>query len=365
MRSPTRRGFTLIELLVVIAIIAVLIALLLPAVQAAREAARRAQCVNNLKQIGLGLHNYHQTHNNFPMGGTMSPRGFGYNIPYDDWAVWSAQALMLPFMEQTPLYNAANFSYAPEGGGDRADAINSTVYNTNLNIYLCPSDGQAGKACNNSYMSCYGTTTQMPEYYPGGQWSGWNPPIVGSTGLFAVWISYGISDCIDGTSNTIAYSEAIAGNNQNGNGSFYIGNGMMPYSGGTNPKVYDGYTVQAAILQDLAACATQFQAKQGGGNVSGRRGWRWSEGIPGFSMFNTIQTPNDPTYPVNVCRADCSAGCNQDQSLSVRASSFHSGGVNACMADGSVKFFKSTISRNTWWALGTKANAEVIDANSQ
>src|SRR5947209_17520878 len=120
-------GFTLLELLVVIAIIAALIALLLPAVQAAREAARRSQCVNNLKQIGLGLHNYHSTHNSFPMGGTMAPRGVGYGIPYDDWAVWSAQALMLPYMEQSPLYNAANFSFAAEGGGDRADAINGTV----------------------------------------------------------------------------------------------------------------------------------------------------------------------------------------------------------------------------------------------
>src|SRR3982751_6049520 len=105
MCSDRRRGFTLIELLVVIAIIAVLIALLLPAVQAAREAARRSQCVNNLKQIGLGLHNYHSATSVFPMGGSMAPRAAGQSIPFDDWSVWSAQALMLPYMEQTPLYN--------------------------------------------------------------------------------------------------------------------------------------------------------------------------------------------------------------------------------------------------------------------
>jgi prepilin-type N-terminal cleavage/methylation domain-containing protein/prepilin-type processing-associated H-X9-DG protein len=361
MRSPTRRGFTLIELLVVIAIIAVLIALLLPAVQAAREAARRAQCVNNLKQIGLGLHNYHQTNNGFPMGGTMSPRGFNYTIPYDDWAVWSAQALMLPFMEQTPLYNAANFSYGPEGGGDLADRINSTVYNTNLNIYLCPSDGMAGKFCNNSYMACYGTTTKMPEAYPNGAWGN----DVGSSGLFAVWTSYGIADCIDGTSNTIAYSEAMAGNNQNNNGNYYIGNGQAADGGNSAAKVPDAYTAQALVLAELANCATKFTTKALPGSVGGRRGWRWSEGIPGFSMFNTIQTPNDSIYNVNYCRQDCDGGCNMDQATSVRASSFHSGGVNACMADGSVKFFKNTINRNTWWALGTRATGEVIDANSQ
>src|SRR5215216_5059201 len=119
-----RRGFTLIELLVVIAIIAVLIALLLPAVQAAREAARRAQCVNNLKQIGLALHNYHQTANSFPMG--MSLAYDPNNGVYQDWTDWSAHALLLPYLEQTPLYNAANFSWACCFDSPQADLINST-----------------------------------------------------------------------------------------------------------------------------------------------------------------------------------------------------------------------------------------------
>src|SRR5437763_3583178 len=97
MTSPTRRGFTLIELLVVISIIAVLIALLLPAVQSAREAARRAQCLNNLKQIGLGLHNYHSTHNAFPLSETVA-YSYGYN---SDWGSWSAHALLLGYMEDS------------------------------------------------------------------------------------------------------------------------------------------------------------------------------------------------------------------------------------------------------------------------
>ena len=104
-RRVRRFGFTLIELLVVIAIIAVLIALLLPAVQAAREAARRAQCVNNLKQIGLGLHNYHQVNNSFPLGASLAPFALGQTYTWSD---WGANAQLLSFLEQTPIYNSIN-----------------------------------------------------------------------------------------------------------------------------------------------------------------------------------------------------------------------------------------------------------------
>src|SRR5262245_43578287 len=128
MKARTRLGFTLIELLVVIAIIAVLIALLLPAVQAAREAARRSQCINNLKQIGLDLHNYHSSQNSFPMGMSMAwIADGGY---YADWTNWSAHALLLGYLEQQPLYNAANFLHPCCFSGTLADTMNRTVYLT-------------------------------------------------------------------------------------------------------------------------------------------------------------------------------------------------------------------------------------------
>src|SRR5437868_1405501 len=118
-----RRGFTLIELLVVIAIIGVLVALLLPAVQSAREAARRSQCSNNLKQIGVALHNYHSAHDVFPLGSSYQP--YAPPATSNGWDCWSAQALMLPFMEQNAIYGAINFNFAPGQTSQPGYFINS------------------------------------------------------------------------------------------------------------------------------------------------------------------------------------------------------------------------------------------------
>src|SRR4051794_5568988 len=136
--SRERRGFTLIELLVVIAIIAVLIALLLPAVQAAREAARRSQCVNNLKQIGLAIHNYEQTNGAFPSGGLPAAASV-LNPATTLYGVWSAHARFLPFMEQTTIYNSINFAFRGRGDGTNAEPQQSTAFTARITTFLCPS----------------------------------------------------------------------------------------------------------------------------------------------------------------------------------------------------------------------------------
>src|SRR5271165_6477704 len=140
--ARNRRGFTLIELLVVIAIIAVLIALLLPAVQSAREAARRIQCTNNLKQIGLAMHNYHTANNTFPQGVSASFNTAPYG-PCIAWSGWSAQALMLGYMEGNTIYNACNFNIDPFSS-PVSPLINGTAVYTKIAAFLCPSDGNAG-----------------------------------------------------------------------------------------------------------------------------------------------------------------------------------------------------------------------------
>jgi prepilin-type N-terminal cleavage/methylation domain-containing protein len=221
----SRKGFTLIELLVVIAIIAVLIALLLPAVQSAREAARRIQCTNNLKQIGLALHNYHSANNSFPMGGTaQSPAAGGVTAPYE-WENYSCFAMMLPFLEQMPVFNSCNLQIAPDTGSGVPQPWNYTPYYTKLNAFLCPSDPNSGitNLCN--YAGSIGTTTYSPEFQVS------NASIRGggdTTGIFTIWKSYGIQNVTDGTSNTLAFAEALTGNYAGGTG---YGQRYTAYSG--------------------------------------------------------------------------------------------------------------------------------------
>jgi len=385
MISVLRRGFTLIELLVVIAIIAVLIALLLPAVQSAREAARRAQCVNNMKQIGIALHNYHTANDTFPSGAAFQPQNStggqcdGGGPDYAMWDSWSAQGLMLGYMEQTPIYNAANFSWSPQG--TLGQPINSTAVDRIISAYLCPSDTNAGGGRQNinDYAASFGTSTGALTSWTDGaappKGSCWQKP-AGSAGLFTFGIAYGIRDCLDGSSNTIAYSEWLAGD---GKGTFYAGaarpstyRGNVLISSGV-PNPYDSGVNEAGqgpqvVLAALQQCATLWnqwqQTGSGTGQIGDIRGLRWAMGTSGFSMFNTLQVPNDTQFPFGGCRGGSCDYCWPDSSFTIGASSAHPGGANVLFGDGSVRFVKSSVSRNTWWALGTRNGGEVVSSDS-
>ena len=356
MSRPSRRGFTLIELLVVIAIIAVLIALLLPAVQAAREAARRGQCLNHLKQIGLGLHNYHSTFGRFPLGGSRNVYNVsGTTLQYTDpaWDSWSAVGLMLPYLEQKPLYDSINFNWC--AAWNTGYSQNSTAYNTRLAFLLCPSDGSAGKENINSYFASVGTTS----------YNCCNGNARNATGLFAYENSAGLQDITDGSSNTIAYSEVLtsepgAFTDPPGGGRRVRGNSTGQTAAGKIVNVLDVSSVNNAVSlvkSDFQVCTAKFLSGSGAGGGSGEH---WGTGAMGYSMFNTIGTPNITMW--STCRMDC---CIQaEHAHYVNASSNHAGGVNVAMGDGSVKFVKSTIAMTVWWALGTKANGEVLSADS-
>jgi prepilin-type N-terminal cleavage/methylation domain-containing protein/prepilin-type processing-associated H-X9-DG protein len=394
-----RRGFTLIELLVVIAIIAVLIALLLPAVQAAREAARRSQCTNNLKQIGLAMHNYHQTTNKFPLGKSSSAAYAGYsNQAYAGWTEWSAQAQMLPYMEQTPIYSAINFSYC--SGYYFGGYVNASAANTVINTFLCPSDTNADRGGPppatvaavqawggnftytpniNSYRGCIGTTTATYGTYTNG--IGYATPepnplglsTVGmpvgqvpfSTGVYGYWICNGIQDITDGTSNTIAFAESLVGDSGNNTATFSLhnNNGVMGASAASIGEVVDASVVnyQTVILPAINACTQAYKTGSGGATVSNDIGNRWAWGDTAQTLFQTVVPPN--YAPWNSCDDIC-AGCGPAEVVFSNAQSNHPGGVNVLMADGSSRFIKNSISPLTWMQLGTRANGEVISSDS-
>ena len=342
MNLSRRRGFTLIELLVVIAIIAVLIALLLPAVQAAREAARRAQCVNNLKQIGLALHNYHSSNDTFPPGGANNANGVPTGNPA--WNGVSAQAMMLSYMEQTAVYNAINFSVVVwnGGGATTADIANTTARSTILNVLLCPSDANSGSGKNyNNYLASKGTTSNA---YP-----------TTSTGVFAFNTSYGLRDMTDGSSNTVAFGEKVVGltarPKHRGNG--VTGTGVTTYADASSAALG---TLMANLITN---CNAPFAT---GSNISTEGGRFWIVGTEAFSIFTTIVPPNSQQYPWGSCRNGC-GGCSPDGSSYINASSYHSGGVNVLMGDGSVRFTKDSIAFPVWMAIGTRANGEVVGAD--
>jgi prepilin-type N-terminal cleavage/methylation domain-containing protein/prepilin-type processing-associated H-X9-DG protein len=374
------RGFTLIELLVVIAIIAVLIALLLPAVQAAREAARRAQCSNNLKQIGLAMHNYHSSVDRFPQGHSASADQPNYSDKnYAGWTEWSAQAEMLSYMEGGSIYNAINFAFC--GGYNYGQACNGTAWTTIVNTYLCPSDNNAGLGGApqfgtgppniNSYRASVGTTS-LAGWNNGPGYSSCQPDPLGiaggnpgcqpySTGLFCYWLAFGIKDCTDGTSQTVAYSESLVGDPGATVSPLRRYNSVTGVTAAQIADVQDVSMLPAATLtQALQACTTAYQS---GTNLTNANGSRWGWGALTMSMFHTIVTPNSKQYQWNSCRSSC-GGCGPDDSSYTNAQSNHPGGVNALFADGSVRFIKDSISAKTWMALGTRANGEVITADS-
>lgn len=372
MHRQSRRGFTLIELLVVISIIAVLIALLLPAVQSAREAARRIQCTNNLKQISLALHNYHEAMNSFPLGGAVAyadPPGSGSNYSWIPgfkrgqtyWGTFSAQAFMLSYLDQTPLYNACNFSWCSTY--DVGYSVNSTATLTVIQSLLCPSDALAGRTGINSYLGSMGPTTDTQG------WLSSNFPSSSMPGFFSYGTSINIAAVPDGTSNTIAFSESLVYPDGGSTGL------NTPYRGSSTPSPANPQALAVNVMSlpnfmtlinaDLQTCNQAYQA--GGSNLASgiySAGYSWALAGANSTYFTTILPPNSTQAKWASCRFGCQ-GCGISPGAHyANVSSLHSGGVNAGFADGSVRFIKNSINMLTWMQLGSKAGGEVISSDA-
>jgi prepilin-type N-terminal cleavage/methylation domain-containing protein/prepilin-type processing-associated H-X9-DG protein len=364
MRASDRsRGFTLIELLVVIAIIAVLIALLLPAVQSAREAARRSQCTNNLKQIGLAIHNYISVNDTIPPAGSWTgspavPANYAYATWYPGGGGYLSQLgipmnagmiiRMFPFMEQQQNFNSYNFS-AANSINTGTWQQNATVLYAQVNTFLCPSDRNKADT-NNTWTPPGSTTAKFCGETNYANVMGCSPVLTGGALNGPSWYLGGdplvgkvikLASVTDGTSNTAMYSEWVKGTS----GDYLSFKGI----------VWNGPPLSANPLNDAKTCA-----------ASTSQSWDWKgqfyldqdSGRGGGLWFITF--PNQ-----RACDSDKSGSISYGQFGSlIGPSSNHPGGVNVLFLDGSVRFIKDTIGQQPYYAIATVAQGEVISADS-
>jgi prepilin-type N-terminal cleavage/methylation domain-containing protein/prepilin-type processing-associated H-X9-DG protein len=371
MRSQPRRAFTLIELLVVIAIIGVLIALLLPAVQAAREAARRAQCTNNLKQLGIALHNYHSAVNSFPVGflfpAVASAGGSSaLGIPDLHWR-WSVLAQMSPYLEMTNVYNIMNFNWpiAPGPGASGPFAgypaykpfpVHYTAITAKVNTFLCPSDGAQGMATLPDGVSTFGPTNYhfcTGDGQPGsGHVGDAGDPVNCSPapcappadGAFILGPPQSMASIIDGSSNTAAASEQLIG----------PASGTTTTTAGATPVPSD--VRRAAVYVSTTPLPDNGPTVGCNGAIAGWRldkGYGWWDGDMRSGLYNHYLTPNSKTY-------DCWQSSPPHDPAIKAARSNHPGGVNVLFCDGHVRFLKDSVNLATWRGLSTRAGGEVI-----
>jgi prepilin-type N-terminal cleavage/methylation domain-containing protein/prepilin-type processing-associated H-X9-DG protein len=363
-----RTAFTLIELLVVIAIIGMLIALLLPAVQAAREAARRMQCSNNLKQLGLAVHNHESTYGVMPAAFTGAipsdfepPQGIPLNmIPPYLWS-WSALAELTPFLEQTAVYDSMDLKQptfdimgimAGMMGGEPIFAIteaNRQAAGTTVDLFLCPSDfGRyvmdtvyaVERPGPTNYVFCTGSGTTRGNAPFGMLWN--------TDGTFMAKNRLGFRAMTDGLSKTCIASESILG-----------AGAISTTTSPTDSKAYNYHYAYAAAFMTGSAFSESSCENAQQWNYEYPRGFSWVSGEYRCASYNHYRTPNSKV--LDCIDNDMAPGEGQYTSLGFRtARSMHPGGVNILLGDGSGRFVPDTVSPEIWRAASTRGGNESV-----
>jgi prepilin-type N-terminal cleavage/methylation domain-containing protein/prepilin-type processing-associated H-X9-DG protein len=349
MRRRQRRsqfGFTLIELLVVIAIIAILIALLLPAVQQAREAARRSQCRNNLKQLGLALHNYHDTFSEFPRAvyGAQKCAGSGTAVSGSGWGTeWAGHSVhwnLLPYIDQGALYNQLDqdAGYGWTCAQTSPTTHNDVLVRTKIASLNCPSD--IPWTANNSASTNYVFSTG-----PNLGWDGGGHPV----GMFNMRISKGVRDILDGTSNTIAASEI-----NHGSGTTYTHGQDFIRCGNAS-----GLNAEKPLMGQVSTYSSACYAGGSPSSYVNSSGVPWASPTFYRTLFNTISPPNPVYHSANACVASGGCGGGDGQGF-YPARSRHTGGATTLFGDGAVRFISDNTDWNLYQGLGTASGSEIL-----